>query len=251
MTVVFAGRSALEEGYAPQSRSIGSTRAAYADFDADGVRLRMECNYAGRRGAVRAGVFEAAADADHMQTLMGCGADGNAREARYFTFFDQKPSVRTVGPHRLLLEAGERTLILERPQVRRLAFIPTPGALAGTWQLLDITHYVPGGGIQGTGLSEAPGHLVFAGGTLRHTACPELRLDYRLDETGRFTTTEAMPSDLATRCPALRVQSSASGMPSSDDALAILYASPLVELSGEDGLLLSTEAFGVFLSRRK
>ena len=75
------------EGYAPRSRVVGSTRAAYADFDADGVRLRMECNYAGRRGAVRAGVFEAAADADHMQTLMGCGADGNAREARYFTFF--------------------------------------------------------------------------------------------------------------------------------------------------------------------
>jgi len=231
------------EGYAPRSRMVGSTRAAYADFDADGVRLRMECNYAGRRGAVRAGVFEVAADAGHMQTLMGCGADGNAREARYFAFFDQEPSIKSLGSHRLLFEAGDQTLVLEHPEVRRLAFTPTPSALTGTWQLLDITHYVQGRGSAGTGLSELPGHLALFDGTLRHTACPELRLSYELEETGRFTTMEKMPSDLASRCPALRVQSS--GMPSSDDAIAVLYASPLAELSEKDGLLLSTEEFGL------
>lgn len=238
------------EGYRPQARLIGATRAAYADFDAGGVRLRMECNYAGRRGTLRPGTFETAPDADRMQTQMGCGSEGNAREARYFAFFDQSPSIEGLGPHRLLLKAGDQTLVLERTEIRRLAFTPTPSTLTGTWQLQDITHYVPGGGIAGTGLSEMPGHLVFAAGTLRHTACPALRFSYWMDDTGRFIATGDVPEDLASRCPALHVPSSADGLPSSDDAIAVLYAAPMAELSATDGLLLSTEEFGLFLRRR-
>ncbi len=233
------------EGYAPETRLIGATRAAYADFDAEGVRLRMECNYTSRPGTLQAGRFQASADADHMQTLMGCGPEGNAREARYFAFFEQNPSIEGLGPHRLLLEAGGQTLVLERPEVRRRDFTPTQGALTGTWQLQDIS--VSGGG---TGLSELPGHLVFTDGTLRHTACRDLRLTYRIDDSGRFVATGDVPSDLAARCPALHLRSPAPGLPSADDAIAVLSASPMAEFSGKDGLLLSTEEFGLFLSRR-
>jgi hypothetical protein len=39
------------EGYRPQ-RLMGGSRAAFADFGPEGVRLRIECNYSGRGGKI-------------------------------------------------------------------------------------------------------------------------------------------------------------------------------------------------------
>ncbi|NYZ61560.1 hypothetical protein [Luteimonas deserti] len=238
------------EGYSPESRLIGAERAAYADFDVSGVALHLECNYTTRPDILGLGILDTGPDFDHPQTMMGCGADTNAREARYFRFFDRSPSIEALGAHRLLLKAGERTLILERPEIRRLAFVPTPRALTGTWQAESITRYVHGAGASSTGLSELPGHLIFDNGTLRHTTCSALRISYRIDNTGRLTTTGDSQRALAAHCADLHIPSSANGQPSAGDVIAVLHASPLAELSGKNGLLLSTDTFGLLLRRR-
>lgn len=137
------------------------TRAAFADFDAGGVRLRMECNYASRPDMLGLGTPHAAPQEDHAQTMMGCGAEGTARERRYFRFFDRSPSIEALGPQRLLLRAGDQTLVLERPETRRRAFVPTPRALTGTWRLESIARYEQGSAVATAGLSAMPGTWSF------------------------------------------------------------------------------------------
>jgi hypothetical protein len=146
------------ESYAPV-RMHGSTRAAFADFDARGVRLRIECNYSGVNGFVRDGKFVSQRDL-RAQTQMGCGPEREARDERYFSFFDREPSVELLSDGRLRLLAGETKLILERTEKRRLAYIPEWKSLAGKWRLESLTHYGTEGGYSGIGLSDVPGRII-------------------------------------------------------------------------------------------
>lgn len=181
--------------------------------------------------------------------MMGCGAEGTARERRYFRFFDRSPSIEALGPQRLLLGAGDQTLVLERPETRRRVFVPTPRALTGTWRLESIARYEQGSAVATAGLSAMPGHLVISDHTLRHTACPALRTRYRIGDAGRLIAAGEMPRDLVARCPALHPESLYPGQPGAEAVLALLYASPLTETTGENGLVLSTDELGLLLRR--
>jgi hypothetical protein len=46
---------------------------------------------------------------------MGCDPERQARESRYFAFFDRSPTIEKLPDGRLRLRADESELILERP----------------------------------------------------------------------------------------------------------------------------------------
>lgn len=237
------------EGHRPQ-RLNGTVRAAFADFDELGVRLRIECNYSGRAGKVAGGRFRPASKNDGMQTEMGCGAEREARDSRFFSFFNKSPTIERVRPDRVRLRAEGAELILERPALRRLGNIPTPAEMRGSWRLSEITRYQPGGGYTGSGLSEVPGRIVIADGRISYNRCPRYDLTFRMSEAGRLVKTGGgVPPAAPRECPELSAAPAAPMMPAPWDVLRLLHADPAIERAGEDVLLLSTDEIGLLITR--
>jgi hypothetical protein len=235
------------EGYEPKRLS-GTVRAAFADFRPDGVSLRIECNYSGRAGTVRDGRFVASPD-DGIQTAMGCGAEREARDERFFSFFSKNPTIERLGPDRLRLRAGETELILERPALRRLRFVPTPAEIQGTWRMLEITRYMPAGGYTGSGLSEIPGRVVISGDRIGYSRCSQYDAAYRW-EGGRLEKTGGTAPPQGFRdCRELAGPGQGYELPAPADVLALLHASPLVERTPEGGLLVSTDRLSLLLTK--
>ena len=237
------------EGYQPQ-RLLGTVRAAYADFREGGVGLRIECNYSGRAGTVRDGRFIASDNNDRIQTAMSCGPEKNARESRYFSFFDKGPTVERLGPDRLRLRAGTAELILAPPAVRRLEFLPTAAELHGRWRLLQLTRYIAEGGYSGIGLSEVPGRIVISGDRLFYSRCPQFGLLFSLSADGQLekkggTTPPAAPAG----CRELAEPEPGIALPAQWDALRLLHANPMVEKAGKDVLLISTDRLGLLITK--
>lgn len=236
-------------GHEPR-RLLESKRAAYADFSAEDVRLRIECNYSGLAGTVADGVF-LPRPGDRMQTAMGCGPEREARDAALFGFFDRKPTVEWLADGRLRLVAGQDELILERPAKRRLAYLPSPQQLLGEWRLVEITRYWPEGGFTGSGLSQVQGRLIFDGIHASFSPCPRYRIAYRYAPDGRIEKLGGPPIPTEPQeCDALRGEEFGRDMPRPWDVMRVLHADPLVELVDRDTILLSTERFGVLLSKR-
>jgi hypothetical protein len=237
------------EGYRP-ARLRGTIRAAYADFDATGVSLRIECNYSGRGGTVSNGRFLPPKERGGMQTVMSCGPERNDRESRYFSFFEKSPTVEQIDPNRLRLRVGETELLLERPSSRRLNFVPTAAELEGKWRMLEVTHYLPEGGYAGGGLSEVPGRFVFSGDRLTFNRCPQYALTFRLSEDGRLEKTGGTaPAQDARGCKELSGPPPAPRMPGPADVLGLLHSSPLVERTENGAILLSTDRLGLLITK--
>jgi hypothetical protein len=236
------------EGHEPRRLS-GTVRAAFADFRADGVSLRIECNYSGRPGAVRDGRF-VAMPGDAMQTAMGCGAEREARDERFFSFFSKSPTIEQLGPDRLRLRAGGTELILERPALRRLRFVPPPAEIQGTWRMLEITRYIPAGGYTGSGLSEVPGRIVISGDRIGYSRCPQYHASFRWGEGGRLEKIGGTAPPQGFRdCVELAGPGPGYELPAPADVLALLHASPLVERTPEGALLISTETTGLLITK--
>jgi heat shock protein HslJ len=237
------------EGYRPHRLS-GTERAAIADFAENGVRLRIECNHSGRAGRISSGRFVAGDNSAAVQTVMSCGPERNARESRYFTFFEKNPTVEQLGRDRLRLRAGAAELILARPAIHRLSFVPTLSQLQGKWRMLELTRYLPGGGHTGGGLSEVPGRIVFSGDRLFYSRCPQLAVSFRLDEGGMVEKTGgAAPPAGETDCRELSGPAAAPRQPTLGDVLRILHADPAVEWVDEDKLLISTDRLGLLVTK--
>ena len=235
------------EGYRP-ARLSGTGRAAYADFGAEGVSLRIECNASGRPGTVRDGRFLLGENNNRIQTAMGCGPERGPREVRFFGFFERSPTVETLGPDRLRLRAGDDELVLERPAVRRLANLPSPAELDGAWRMMEVTRYLPEGGVTGVGLSEIPGRLIIAGDRIRFSGCPEQGLRFRYASEGRLVKTGGpAPAAGPLGCTGVSDETDAPLLPSPSQALRLLHADPLVEKTGDGGLFLSTPAYGLLI----
>lgn len=235
------------QGYAPRRRLQGTTRAAIADFRDGRVALRIECNGSGVTGEVRDGRFWAR-PGDRIQTLMGCGPVKEARDAALFGFFDRNPTVERLGEGRLRLTAGRDVLLLERPATRRLAFLPTPQQLLGEWRLVEIVRYDAEGGIVGVGLSDVDARVTFDGITAAVAPCPGSEIPYRYTKDGRIENSAS--TRVAGACPALSAERFGQGAPATVDVLAVLHAGPAVELVDEDTILLSTETYGLLLTKR-
>lgn len=236
------------ENHRPQRLS-GTTRAAFADFDKGGVRLRIECNYSSRAGRVDGGRFRPAPNDDGIQTQMGCGTEREARDSRFFAFFGKSPTIERIGVDRLRLRADSTELFLERPALRRLANAPTPAEMQGSWRMLELTRYLPGGGHSGGGLSDVPGRIVIADGRMSYNRCPQYGVAFRIGEDGRLIKTGGGDLPAAPReCGILSAQPGAPLMPIMWDVLRLLHANPAVERADKNTLLLSTEDVGLLIT---
>lgn len=236
------------DGHAPARKS-GSTREAFADFDERGVRLRIECNYSSRSGAVQGGRF-IAVPRPRAQTEMGCGREREQRDSRYFSFFDRSPWIERLGPARLRLSAGESILILERPAQRRLAFMPAESAFQGTWRMDELTHYAAGGGYSGIGLSDVPGSIVIKGNQLSYDRCPRYDLTFVYAADGRLMNRSNSPLPEKLDCSSLRYPNyDAPALPSAMEIIPLLHSNPWIEDLGNGRLLIANERIGLTLSR--
>jgi hypothetical protein len=182
---------------------------------------------------------------------MSCGPEREDREDRYFAFFRNSPTIETIGQGRLRLLANGTELILERPALRRLANLPAPDQLRGSWRMLQITRYLEGGGQVGTGLSELPGHVEIGAERIAYSACPRYAAAYRLSAEGQLVRTGGTappPSAAESSCPELNKPGFNPDMPTPWDILRLLHASPAVERVSEDTILLSAEGLGLLLT---
>jgi hypothetical protein len=237
------------EGYRPK-RLRGSTRGSFADFGPSGVGLRIECNYSGRGGTVRDGRFIPADNNDRLQTVMSCGSEANERDRRFFTFFEQSPTIEHLGPDRLRLRAGGAELILSRPAAHRLNFIPAAQELQGRWRMVGLTAYDPKGGYSGIGLTDVPGRIVMEGDRLFYSRCPQYGLTFRFTAEGRLERTGgAAAPDTPTACRELAEPAINERLPGHREVLSLLHANPLVEKADANTLLISTDRLGLLITK--
>ena len=237
------------DGYEP-ARMHGATPAAFANFGADAVRLRIECNYSGIGGLVRGGRFVAQPGL-RMQTEMGCGPEREERDRRYFSFFEHSPAIERLPSGRLRLVAGESVLILERPEQRRLAFLPDRSSLSGKWRMESLTRYGQQGGYSAIGLSDILGSIVIEGGRLEYDRCPQYALAYSYGADGRLMKTGGAPLPEKPNCPALKLPWETTGLPTPDQILPLLHASPWVEDVGGGQMLIANEQLGLLVTKER
>lgn len=171
-------------------------------------------------------------------------------KAAFFAFFDKPSTIERLGVDRLRLRADGAELILERPALRRVENVPTPAGMRGSWRMVEMTRYLAGGGHTGSGLSDVPGRIVIADGRMGYSRCPQYGLSFRLSEAGRLVKTAgaALPS-VARECRELSAPPVAPMMPALWDVLRLLHADPAIERAGEDLMLLSTDEFGLLVTK--
>ena len=231
------------EGYQPASR-----HGAFANFWAHGVSVRLDCNRSRIPGIVRDGRF-VTQPGPRMATEMGCGAELEARDTRYFSFFDRSPAIERFANGRLRLVAGDSILILERPDQRRLAFLPAPGELNGRWRMESLTRYGPEDGESGIGLSDVPGRILIDGNRLSYDRCPQYALTFTYGADGRLRKTDGAPLPEKTDCPHLKPPRETFDMPTPDQILPLLHGNPWVEELGNGRMLIATEELGLIVAK--
>jgi hypothetical protein len=231
------------EGHQPASR-----HGAFANFWAHGVSVRLECNLSQIPGIVRNGHF-VTQPGPRTATEMGCGPELEARDTRYFHFFARSPSVEQLANGRLRLVAGDSVLILERPEQRRLAFLPTAGELNGRWRMESLTRYGPEDGESGIGLSDVPGLIVIDGNRLSYDRCPQFALTFTYGADGRLRKTGGAALPENAHCPHLKPPRETFDMPTPDQILPLLHGNPWVEEIGHGRMLIANERLGLLVAK--
>lgn len=231
------------EGYQPASR-----HGAFANFWANGVSVQLECNRSRISGIVRDGRF-VTQPGPRMATERGCGPEQEARDTRYFSFFDRSPAIEQLADGRLRLVAGDSTLVIERPEQRRLAFLPAPDELNGRWRMESLTRYGPGDGESGIGLSDVQGRIFIERNRLTYDRCPQFALNFTYGADGRLRKTggAALPENVD--CPQLRPPRETFDMPTPDQILPLLHGNPWVEELGNGRMLIATEQLGLVVAK--
>jgi hypothetical protein len=182
-------------------------------------------------------------------TEIGCGAEAEARDSRYFSFFKRSPSVERLPNGRLRLVAGESILILERPEQRRLAFLPAAEELHGKWRMESLTRYGPEDGQSGIGLSDVPGHIVFEGNRLSYDRCPQFSLSFTFGADGRLRKTSGAAPSANADCPQLAPPRETFDMPTPDQILPLLHGNPWVEKLGRGRMLIANDQLGLIVAK--
>ena len=231
------------EGYQP-----GSRHGAFANFWPHGVSVRLDCNRSRIPGIVRDGRF-VTQPGPRMSTEMGCEPERHERDSRYFSFFDRSPIIEALANDRLRLVAGDSVLILERPEQRRLAFLPGPAELNGSWRMESLTRYGPEDGQSGIGLSDIPGRILIEGNRLSYDRCPQFALTFAYGADGRLRKTggAALPDD--PDCPQLKPPRETFNMPTPDQILPLLHSNPWVEELGNGRMLIATDELGLIVAK--
>lgn len=229
------------DGYRP-ARVTHPKPAAFATFGPGGVGLRIECNWSGAPGTIKDGHFVPPAKPEpQAQTAMGCGKEREDRDARYFAFFTQSPSIERIANGRLRLVANGTVLILERPEAIRLETLPKIGDLTGEWraeQFQLINHE----GMRGVGLSEMQSRIVITPGSLAMSNCPAGAVAIAYTPDGRLTRTGgADAAQVRSACD--QFAKGAYSMPGLEPTriAEVLAGSPKVYWGDKDRLTLQTD----------
>lgn len=216
--------------------------AAFATFGPGGVGLKIECNSSGAPGTVKDGHFVPPAKPEpQAQTAMGCGKEREDRDARYFAFFTQNPSIERIAGGRLRLVAKAAELILERPEAIRLETLPTIADLTGEWraeQFQLINHE----GMRGVGLSEMQSRIVITPGSIAMGNCPAGAVAIAYTPDGRLMRTGgADAAQMPEACD--QFAKGAYSMPGLEPTRTaeVLAGGPRVYWGGKDRLTLQTD----------
>ncbi|MBA2467034.1 MAG: hypothetical protein H0V46_05440 [Sphingomonas sp.] len=231
------------EGYQPASR-----HGAFANFWAPGVSLRIDCNRSRIPGVVREGRF-VTQPGPRMSTEMGCEPEFHERDSRYFSFFHRSPRIERLTNGRLRLVAGDSVLILERPEQRRLNYLPDRDGLEGKWRMESLTRYGPQDGQSGIGLSDIPGRIVIQGNRLSYDRCPQFALTFTYGTDGRLLKMGGAGLPENANCPQLKPPRETFDMPTPDQILPLLHGNPWVEEIGNGHLLIATEELGLIVAK--
>jgi hypothetical protein len=119
------------------------------------------------------------------QTLMGCLAEESARDWKFFSFFASKPKVSWAGAKRVRISDGETELLLERPELRRLAHLLTVDRLAGRWVPQMLTAANPNTGSSDESFQQ-PSLVVIGPSSLSYSGCGGARFTFRYTGDGRM-----------------------------------------------------------------
>lgn len=178
------------DGYAP-TRLHEGLRRAYVDVGPGRLSYVIECNISGNPARVDAsGTLHKVGDEPVIQTLVGCGPEREARDAALFRFLTSRPKAAWVEEARLRLFDGRTELILERPEMRRLANVPPLREIAGRWVPQMATRLLDGNGYQGWGF-QRPHLLTITENRVSYPGCGGAAFAFRYKREGRMTTSEA------------------------------------------------------------
>ena len=214
-------------GHAPGRLGSDGLRRAYVDVGAEGLSYTIECNYSGNPARIdETGTLHDEGDGSRVQTQMGCGPEREARDSAFFAFFGSRPKVRWAEGGRLIVSNGTTELILERPEQRRLAYVPSEQEISGRWVPRMATRLIGSGGHEGWGFQE-PTVLTIAEGRIAYSGCGGFSHDFRYAPPGQLITGER------------RGEASCGDNPGSL-LLRVLDGDPLVERAGSGGLALQS-----------
>lgn len=172
-------------GYTP-TRLHEGVRRAHVHVEGDRLSYVIECNHSGNRARIDSTGILHDDEGGRTQTLMGCSVEQSARDRAFFSFFASKPRVRWAGAKRVLMSNGETELLLERPELRRLARLLPPSRLAGRWVPQMATRMNPNNGSIGESFRQ-PSLLVIQPGSLIYSGCGGARFTFRYKRDGRMT----------------------------------------------------------------
>jgi hypothetical protein len=215
-------------GYRPSRLDPSGIRRAYVNISPKGLSYTIECNYSGNPGRIDANgiLHDETKDESRFTTLAGCGPEGDAREGAFYGFFSSEPKVSWLSGGRVKLTGRHAELVLERPEQRRLANMPSPQELNRSWVPSMATRVDKNGGYSGGGFQQ-PGLLKFGPGHLTYSNCGGIALDYTLAKDGRMMTSG-------------KLEEADCGRDSGDRMLfRVLERDPFVERTAEGGVALT------------
>lgn len=200
-------------------------RRAYVNIHPRGLGYTIECNYSGNRAHIDwSGVLHDESGGSRISTLMGCGPELEARDKAFFGFFATRPKVTLSREGRLQISNDKTELILERPEVRRLANIPPLEEIIGQWRPGMAMKVSEMGGHEGWGFLE-PTTLTIARHRITFSGCGGAAFTFHYTEDARIVTSGNTRSQCGTDTPGLIL-------------LNVLRNDPLVERTKGGGIAL-------------
>lgn len=220
------------DGYTP-ARLGGGVRQAYVNVSRDHLGYAIGCNSSGNAAHIdREGRLHDD-EGSRAMTLRGCAAEQALRDRKFFWFFASKPKVRWAGPQRVEISNGITTLLLERPELRRLSFLVPPADLTGRWVPQVLVGRNPMTGSTGESFAQA-GLVSMTPSSFEYTGCGGVRFTFRYTDDGRLV--DVVESDPA-NCGSDFASAS---------LVKILKSNPLVERDG-NGIALTAGEYAVTL----
>lgn len=219
------------EDFEPSWRNKTPWRSAFVQIGDGILTYEIGCNRSGNPAALdRNGILRDTGDGSRMQTLQGCGDVREARDGRFFSFFGSNPRVREFGEDRILLQHGERELVLVRPDRWRQIHKPEFTEIEGRWVPQMSTTY-DGWGSSGFGIGDDPGVVTIGRRHIAWSLCPNLPVPIRWTSDALLAATTAID---ITDCSAVaRATENGPGA-----VMSMLTANPAVIRTGPDRIVL-------------